>query len=276
VRRRFSGLKVALSLLALGAASSAATVASATQILTGSINATFADHTAVHLRLSAPGMIETGGVALLPRPPGDSSFTMTAGFLGANAPDSYDDFIILASLDPSFDNSALSITLDGQTIAASQFVDAAAFGIPFPPNGINGIANGAGGYLSLNGAVVAAWEFDTQLVRPGEEVDVLISGYTGSLDQKIRFDVFALDETPETLSQTTQTTNGNGRGRGNGNGNGNSNQTGGLTAPATVTRLIVANNPNSGALGVIPEPSAAIVFAVGAMIVGGATRRIRR
>jgi hypothetical protein len=264
---------VAVNLLALGAAFSVATAAGGTQILTGSINATFSDRTAVHLQLSAPGMIETGGVALLPLQPGDSSFTMTAGFLGANAPDSYDDFIILASLDPSFDNSALSITLDGQTIAASQFVDAAAFGIPFPPNGINGIANGAGDYLSLNGAVVAAWEFDTQLVRPGEEVDVLISGYTGSLDQKIRFDVFALDETPETL-QTTTTVNG--RGRGNGNQNQNGNQGGSTTAPATVTRLIVANNPNSGALGVIPEPSAAIVFAVGAAIVGGATRRFRR
>jgi hypothetical protein len=251
---------------------SAATAASGTQILTGSINATFASQTQVHLQLTAPGMIDTGGVALLPRPPGDSSFTMTAGFLGANAPDSYDDFIILASLDPSFDNSALSITLDGQTIAASQFVDAAAFGIPFPPNGINGIGNGAGDYLSLNGAVVAAWEFDTQLVRPGEEVDVMLTGYTGSLDQKIRFDVFALDETPETLETTTA----NGRGRGNGNQNGNGSQGGSSVAPATVTRLIVANNPNSGALGVIPEPSAAIVFAVGAAIVGGATRRIRR
>ena len=267
MRRRLSGLRVVLALLAIF---SAATGASATQILTGSINATFASQTAVHLRLTAPGMIETGGVSLLPLPPGDPSFTMTAGFLGANAPDSYDDFIILASLDPAFDNSALSITLDGQTIAASQFVDAAAFGIPFPPNGINGIGNGAGDYLSLNGAVVAAWEFDTQLVRPGAEVDVMLTGYTGSLDQKIRFDVFALDE----VSETVQTTTANGRGRGNGNQNGNPG--GSSTAPATVTRLIVANNPNSGALGVIPEPNAALVFAVGAAIVGGATRRIRR
>jgi hypothetical protein len=46
--------------------------------------------------------------------------------------------------------------------------------------------------------------------------------------------------------------------------------------PATIQRTIVANNPNSGALGVIPEPSAAIVFAVGAAIVGGASLRMRR
>ena len=240
----------------------AATGANATQVLVGSINAVFADRTDVHLQLSAPGMIETGNVALLPLQPGSPSFTMTADFLGANAPHSYSDLIILASLDPSFDNSALSITLGGETIAANDFVDAAAFGIPFPPNGINGIGNGAGDYLSLNGAVVAAWELDTPLVRPdGVDIDVMLTGYTGSLDQKIRFDVFALEEVANSTSTQSQ-----------GLGRPGSSPVG----PATIQRTIVANNPNSGALGVIPEPTAAIVFAVGAVVVGGASLRMRR
>ena len=39
------------------------------------------------------------------------------------------------------------------------------------------------------------------------------------------------------------------------------------------TGNIIGNNPNSGAAGVVPEPSAALAFGAGVLVVGSTIRR---
>ena len=128
----------------------------------------------------------------------------------------------------SFSGTADLVYNDGD------FTDAETFGLPFPSDGIKGIGNGSGDFLSLNGALVGGFDLMAGLER-GVTDSVTVSIAVTGIDSGriVRFDIFGTDAT----------------------GN------------------VVGNNPNSGAAGAMPEPSAALLFAFGTLLVAGRTRR---
>ncbi len=221
--------------------------ASALSTLTGSdaVSAFFDPNlTQPRLELSGAGSVEnSGGVAIFDASFGYDSFALDVDFLGNNAPDAYEDIVITAALAPGVDYSGVSIRLalgaDVMSLAfdGGDFTDATSFGLPFPPGGITGIGNGAGDYLSLNGALVAGWDLESSLARGVNDplsLQVEVIGLSAP-DQLVRFDVFGLN--------------------------------GG--------RIAIGNNPNSGAAGVkpVPEPAAVALYLVGLGVVGASIRR---
>jgi len=216
--------------------------AAATSTLTGAdAVSAFFDPNLTHpdLALSGAGSVEnSGGVAIF----SNTSFVMELDFLNNSPPGAYDNLILTAALASGVDYSGLviSVSLGSSTAQLvfnnGDFIDAMTFGLPFPPGGITGIGNGAGDFLSLNGALVGGFDLETSLVRGVNNPLMLAVDIAGisSPDQIIRFDAFG--------------------------------QNGG--------NIVIGNNPNSGAAGfMVPEPRATLLFAVGVLIAGIATRR---
>ena len=216
--------------------------AAATSTLTGAdAVSAFFDPNLTHpdLALSGAGSVEnSGGVAIF----SNTSFVMELDFLNNSPPGAYDNIILTAALASGVDYSGLviSVSLGSSTAQLvfnnGDFIDAMTFGLPFPSNGIKGIGNGAGDFLSLNGALVGGFDLETSLVRGVNNPLMLAVDIAGisSPDQIIRFDAFG--------------------------------QNGG--------NIVIGNNPNSGAAGfMVPEPRATLLFAVGVLIAGIATRR---
>lgn len=174
---------------------------------------------------------------------GTATFTMDVDFLSASAPDSFDGIFVTAALRPDVDYTGVSVGLafggDSAEIFWTQFGDAETeFGLPFPPHGIRGIANGEGGAFSLNGALVAGWDLETALVRGVNDplsVEITTRGVVSS-SQQIRFDVFGYD----------------------------------VNSPA----VVIANNPNSGLAVTQPMPEAAsiVLLVAGLGVIGLAAR----
>jgi len=134
----------------------------------------------------------------------------------------------------------VSVSYGGMTAIldydAGNFTDAETFGLPFPRGGIRGIANGAGDFLSLNGALVAGIDLQRSLTRGVNDPLSVQVDITGLATGPIRFDAFGLDD----------------------------------------DQIVIGNNPNSGAAGfLLPEPSAPLLFAVGSLVAGYANRRYR-
>lgn len=233
--------------LALLAALLPADDAAALSTLTGAdaVSAFFDPNlTQPRLQLSGDGSVEnSGGVAIFDADFGYDAFTMDVGFLGNAAPDAYEDILITAALADGVDYSGVSIrlSLGAEVLSLSfddgDFTDAATFGLPFPPDGINGIGNGSGDYLSLNGALVAGWDLESALVRGVNDPLSLQIEVFGLSDpnQLIRFDVFGLN----------------------------------------AGSIVIGNNPNSGAAGVnpVPEPAAVALYLAGLAVVGVSIRR---
>jgi hypothetical protein len=207
------------------------------------------NNTSPHLELQVVGSTTetTGGVSLAE----SNTFDLDIMFKDGGGVDTYDNLILTAALDSGVDNTGVSVTLtingSSETLTysldfpdAEDFTDAEDFGIPFPPLGndkIDGISNGSGDFLSLNGALVGGFDLMTGLDRGVTDVVTVSLSVTGLGDGSImRFDIFGTDE----------------------NGN------------------IIGNNPNSGAAGVVPEPSAALAFGAGVLVVGSTVRRRKR
>ena len=214
--------------------------ASATTTLTGTdAVSAFFDPNLTHpsLQLGGAGSTEnSGGVAIF----GSASFGMTVDFLSSSPPDFYDNILLTAALDAGVDYAGLvvSVTFAGSqaSLAFADFIDAETFGLPFPPGGIKGIGNGAGDFLSLNGALVGGFDLGTSLgrgVNDPLQLQVDITGISNP-DQIVRFDVFGQN----------------------------------------ADDIVIGNNPNSGAAGfLVPEPRATLLSALGLLIAGFATRR---
>jgi hypothetical protein len=196
------------------------------------------------LQLGGAGSTEnSGGVAIF----GSASFEMRVNFLSSSPPDFYDNILLTAALDADLDYAGLvvSVTFAGSqaSLAFADFIDAETFGLPFPPGGITGIANGAGDFLSLNGALVGGFDLGTSLERGVSNPLLLQVAVTGisNPDQIVRFDVFGQN----------------------------------------ADDIVIGNNPNSGAAGfrvpggsfLVPEPRATLLAALGLLIAGVATRR---
>ena len=241
-------MHILTAVLAAGLVLGTANYAHAVAILADGVSSFFDpdNETQPHLQLDGAAAGEDAdGAAVFTTGFGTSTFTMEVDFLSASEPDSYDGIFVTAALNPEVDYTGVSVELafggDSGTIMSTEFKDAETeFGLPFPPGGIRGIGNGAGGSFSLNGALVAGWDLETDLIRGVNNplsVDITISGI-GQTDQAIRFDVFGYD----------------------------------VNSPA----IVMGNNPNSG-LAVtrpIPEADSVVLLVAGLAVVLIAGRKL--
>jgi len=214
------------------------------------------NNTQPELAITGQGAVpNSGGVDIF----STNAFTLDIGFLdGAytnTKKKSFDNLFLTVAFSPDgglfdsirfFDPGDPSDYLE---FAPSQFVDSQLFGLPFPPGGIQGIANGAGDFLSLNGALMAGIDLNASLLRdnkatepPAVHVGVEVVNPVGGQGSRIRFDVFGLK-----------------------NG---------------ASWNVVGNNPNSGAAGYsdgrsAPEPASLTLLTAGAVLLGLRRRRQR-
>ena len=220
---------------AMAAALLIAAPALALQTLTGDDAMTsFFDpnNTSPRLELQVVGstLETTGGISLST----SGSFDLDIRFKDGGGPHVYDNLILTAALDSSVDNSSVEISVlfgGTETLVFNNgdFTDAEDFGLPFPADGITGIGNGSGEFLSLNGALAGGFDLMASLERGVTDVVTVSIMVTGIDSGRIvRFDIFGTDKS----------------------GN------------------VIGNNPNSGGAGVMPEPSAALLFGFGTLLVG--------
>ena len=233
-------LRTHMNLAAAAAAVLLAGPAFAIGTLTGldAVSAAFdPNYTSPHLELQVVGstMETTGGVSLS----SSGTFDLDIQFKDGSGEDRYYNLILTAALDSGVDNSGVEIAVvfggsAGLAYDNGDFTDAEDFGLPFPSDGINGIGNGSGDFLSLNGALVGGFDLMTGLERGVTDLVTVSITVTGvSSDRIVRLDVFGTDH----------------------------------------DGIVIGNNPNSGAAGAMPEPSAALLFSLGALLVGARMRR---
>lgn len=229
-----AGLAAAAAILLISGPAFALTTLTGADAMTANFDP---DNTNPHLELQVVGStLETTGLVSLST---SGSFDLDIMFKDGGGADAYHNLILTAALDSGADNSGVSVTVvfggDSAVLSyAGDFTDAETFGLPFPPDGITGIGNGTGDFLSLNGALVGAFDLGEGLERGVTDSIRISLNVTGiDADSIVRFDIFGTDE----------------------NGN------------------IIGNNPNSGAAGVVPEPSAALAFSAGLLVVGNTIRR---
>jgi len=232
------------------------------------------NNTAPELQLTGAGSVEnTGGVAVFT----GNEFTLDLLFL--NSPTnthkpSFSKLLVTAAFEPGgagFDSIRFydpDRPWDSVNIPFGSFVSAEGFGIP--EGDIRGIGNGAGDFLPLTGSQVAAVDIGVGLLRggllPSASLGVEIIG--ASDESAIRFDVFGLNHSPCTgwniqgnnpNSGAAGTLTGGGGGGGGGGGSGG----GGGDIPTP-------------SLGVVPEPTALLLFGPGALALYIKRRRNRR
>jgi hypothetical protein len=227
------------------------------------------NNTGPELQLTGIGSVEnTGGVAVF----SVDEFILDVLFLGNHANESkvsFQKLMVTAAFEPvdaSFEKLRFFDPEDPGNyvdILSGEFVDSEELGLMFPPDGsIRGIGSGAGNFLSLDGALMAAVDLGVGLERdpmpPSASLGVEV--YAPSPDLSIRFDVFGLNTTP---------------------GSGWN---------------VEGNNPNSGAAGVrttggggddpfpdptpggglVPEPTTLLLFGPGAAALIAYRRRRQR
>jgi len=187
------------------------------------------NNTSPQLQITGAGSVEnSGGVAIF----GSSAAVLDIQFLGAygnESKPSYEKLLLTAAFRPDepgfggirfFDPEEPSQHVD---IPAAAFADAEAFGLIFPADGIRGIGDGAGDFLSLDGALVAGVDLGIGLERDGDAAlppmaSVGVQILAPEPGMAVRFDVFGLNDTDATGWN------------------------------------IQGNNPNSGAAGIVPPP----------------------
>jgi len=207
-----------------------------------------------HPRLQAGGagsVENSGGVAVFD----DDTFILDLTFLdggyeGGGKP-SYEMLLLTAATEADhvgfeklrfFDPDDPSEAVE---IPYSAFVDAEAFGLPFPPGGIKGIGDGAGDFLKLQGSLMAGVDLGVGLQRrqsasdPVPTVRVGVQVVNPAVVCAVRFDVFGLNR----------------------------------HSPPNIQ----GNNPNSGAAGYyVPEPSSLTLLGGGVLLAWARRRRKRR
>jgi hypothetical protein len=204
-------------------------------------NAFDPNNTFPHLELQVVGstLESAGGVSLST----DTSFDLDIMLKDGGGADAYENLILTVATNSNALSISITCPVCGPgtvTLDSAGFGSATDFGLVFPPDGIRGIGNGAGDYLSLDGALVGGFDLMTGLERGSVEsvrVAVEVAGFDYTSGDRLRLDVFGTDP----------------------DGSGN----------------VIGNNPNSGAAGVAPEPSAGLVFGLGLLTVSRFVRRRR-